>query len=144
MMDIDTYMAESMNRQFEWGVFDCFLFAAGAVQAKTGADHMEGLRGYRSETSAAILLQDRFGTLSLRDVFMELAGAVGAKEVAHIQQCTNGDIACVEWPKKFQKPTDIDQSCGLGVVYRDRVYVCLPKGVTLIPATHRVIDYWSF
>ena len=143
-MDIDSYMLECHSRKFKWGVFDCFLFAAGAVQAKTGIDYMADLRGYGDETSAAILLMDRFETLNLRDVFMDVASAAGAKEVAHIQQCVNGDIACVEWPKKFQRSSEIDQSCGLGVVYRERVYVCVGPGVMLIPPSHRVIDYWSF
>ncbi|MCW2763970.1 MAG: 19, gp19 [Marmoricola sp.] len=143
-MDIDTYMAECMSKRFQWGTFDCFLFAAGAVQAKTGVDHMANLRGYGDETSAAILLQDRFGTLNLRDVFLEVAGHANAKQVPHIQAAYNGDIACVQWPHKFEKASVINQSTGLGVVYRDKVYACAPGGVFRVPPTHRVLDIWSF
>lgn len=143
-MDIDTYMAEAQETAFRWGKFDCFLFAAGAVLSKTGVDHMETLRGYGDEVSASILLRERFGTLSLRDVFLTVAANAGAKQVAHIQQASNGDVACVQWPHKFQKSSQIDQSCGLGVVYRDRVYACAPGGVFVVPNTHRVIDIWSF
>lgn len=42
------YVRESARREFEYGVFDGPLFAAGAVNVMTGHDVAKGLRGYRS------------------------------------------------------------------------------------------------
>jgi len=53
--------AASAARPFEWGRFDCCLFAADAVQAVTGHDPAADLRGrYRSKLGAARVL-GRFG-----------------------------------------------------------------------------------
>lgn len=48
-----------MNRPFEWGSWDCALWAAAAIEAMTGHDLAEDLRGqYSSETEAAEILRD--------------------------------------------------------------------------------------
>lgn len=143
MTVLDAYMTDAQTRKFVWGSFDCFLFAAGAVQAKTGVDHMADLRGYADEQSAAILLQERFGTLKLRDVFLRTARKAGAKEVGRIG-AQDGDVCCVEWPRLARKPHEIDQSIGLGVFWRWQVFACSKRGVIRVPANQRVIDYWRF
>lgn len=50
---------------FEWGVNDCGLFAADAVQALTGEDPASHLRGYSTADEAAGLLEHNGGLLEL-------------------------------------------------------------------------------
>lgn len=137
------YMADAHEKRWSWGEHDCFLFAAGAVQAYTGVDHMATLRGYGDETGAAILLQERFGTLSLRLAFLAVAARACAQPVCsgHV---LDGDVACVSWPHKFIHAHQIDQSTGLGVFYHGRAVVCSPAGLLRVPMGHRVIDVWRF
>lgn len=139
----DKYMREASTRPFKWGVNDCFLFAAGAVAAGTGKDHMADLRGYGDETTAAILLQERFGTLSLAVAFREVARRAGAVKI-NPEDAKTGDVALVSWPRGFQRPTAIDQSAGLGVFHRTRAFVLSPSGLVAVPLGHRVIELWRF
>jgi hypothetical protein len=58
------------NRAFEWGGNDCFLFAADAVLAITGADPAGELRGaYASALQAARILRARGGMAALGGMF---------------------------------------------------------------------------
>lgn len=45
---LTAFLADNYRRPFQPGVWDCAIWAAGAVQAMTGEDHMRGLRGYRT------------------------------------------------------------------------------------------------
>ena len=137
------FMAQAQTERWQWGRHDCFLFAAGAVLAETGVDHMSELRGYNDETSATILLQERFSTLSLREAFLSVARRAGAVPVVP-ELVRDGDVGCVQWPVKFIQPYAIDQSTGLGVFYHGKVVVCSPTGLVRVPVSHRVIDLWRF
>lgn len=141
---LTAYITDAHTKRFQWGTFDCFLFAAGAVAIETGVDHMAELRGYRDETTAEVLLRERFGTTNLRDVFLTVAGNVGAKQV-EIENAQNGDIACVRFPAYFLRSDKIDQSCGLGVWYENKVFILTPTGVMQVPGgSDRIMDVWSF
>lgn len=142
-LDFDAYMRAAATRRWAWGDFDCFLFAAGAVEAMTGIDHMAELRGYRDETSAAILLQERFGTLSLAEAFHAVAERACAQPVGR-DDVRDGDVAVIRWERGFTKATDIDQSVGLGVFHRSKVYALTPVGLATVPLGTRVIELWRF
>ena len=59
------YIDECRSTPFAWGSHDCALFAAGAVEAMTGADLARGLRGkYRDARSATrVIKKAGFGSL---------------------------------------------------------------------------------
>lgn len=42
------FLRENHDRPFQPGVWDCAIWAAGAVEAMTGEDLLRGFRGYRS------------------------------------------------------------------------------------------------
>jgi hypothetical protein len=47
------YLEEAQEREKEWGVFDCGMFAAGAIEAMTGVDLAAEFRGqYAGSISA--------------------------------------------------------------------------------------------
>jgi hypothetical protein len=57
---LSAYIAERAEMPFQWGVNDCALFAAGAVQALTGEDFGKPWRGkYSTEAGAAKALKRR-------------------------------------------------------------------------------------
>jgi hypothetical protein len=145
MESLDKYMGEAMQRRFQYGTFDCFLFAAGAVLATTGKDHMADLRGYGDKTSAEILLRERFGTLNLKAVFLETAHKAHARRLFDRHTAEDGDIALVQWPKVALKSSEIDQSIGLGVYWQWRVFCCASTGVMQVPnVPSRVLEFWRF
>lgn len=141
MATIMDYVNGAHTKRFKWGEHDCFLFAAGAVQVVTGIDYMANLRGYRDETTAEVLLRERFGTTKLRDVFLTVALEY-AKQIP-LEDAQDGDIACVNFGPRFERSDKIDQSCGLGVFYDFGVYCCTPAGLLKVNR-NRIIDVWSF
>jgi hypothetical protein len=143
MTDLERYIDSCRDQHFQWGKLDCFCFAAGAVQAHTGIDHMAQLRDYADETSATILLRERFGTGKLRDAFLCVAQE-HAVQVA-LEDARDGDVACVKWPgQRFVAEHEMDQQYGLGVVFGHVVWAMAPKGLVAVPMTHRVVDLWRF
>lgn len=61
-------IARRMEVPFEWGKHDCALWAADAVQAVTGDDPANDLRGtYSTPTQAADIMRSSGGLTSLAD-----------------------------------------------------------------------------
>jgi hypothetical protein len=64
--DISNYIRDNMHTPFEWGVFDCCVFASHCVYLQTGIDLYEPYRGkYDSELSAA-KAQKKYGTIEVK------------------------------------------------------------------------------
>lgn len=63
---LEKYIAEREKARFAWGVHDCCRFAAGAVEAMTGADLMADLPAYSSAEEADLVLGD-VGLIALVD-----------------------------------------------------------------------------
>lgn len=59
------YLARQLNTRFEWGTHDCVLFAAGAVQAITGAQVLPVQ--WASRAAAAQALRSRGGLVAAVD-----------------------------------------------------------------------------
>lgn len=51
-------------REFAWGTYDCCMWAADVVQAMTGVDHADELRGTYDSAFSARRALDRAGGLS--------------------------------------------------------------------------------
>ena len=76
---------------FEWGVADCCLFVADAVQAMTGDDPASAYRGtYSNETGARLALK-RHGKTTLVATFDDAFGMNVAPARAH-----RGDIVQID------------------------------------------------
>lgn len=142
-MNIHEYMSHCQSQRFTWGTFDCCIYAAGAIEVATGRNPMAACPAYNNDVTASIVLRETFGSTSVRDIFMQLVSEYGAVQIQP-HEMKNGDLACVEWPHEFTRSCDIDQSCGMGVVYNNQVLVCCTHGLVSVPTTHRVIDLWRF
>ena len=58
----------SSRRPFEWGAFDCALFASECVEAVTGIDHFDTYRGrYKTRIGATRLLNKNGGLEAIVD-----------------------------------------------------------------------------
>jgi len=88
---LNDYFVSVRNKEFEYGVFDCCIFTAGAVEAITGEDHMEEFRDqYESKESSDKALEE-IGNGTLYDT---LAAKFGDPIPGSIGQ--RGDIAMFE------------------------------------------------
>jgi hypothetical protein len=82
-------LATHARRAFAWGVHDCLLWAAAAVDAVTGVDHAARFRGRYTDaaTAAAVLRDVGRGTLT-RTLDHELRRSIPA-------MLGRGDIAMI-------------------------------------------------
>lgn len=84
---LTAYLERVTEVPFAWGSNDCALFAASAVQAMTGIDPAEGLRGtYRTALGAAEALRQHGAGTLLKTVTLWLG------EPKHVAQAHRGDI----------------------------------------------------
>ena len=72
---------------FEWGKYDCCLFAADVVREITGVDYAEPFRGkYTAEEGAKALLEEKGGLVEYID------SVLPRKDVNFVQR---GDVVLV-------------------------------------------------
>lgn len=84
-------IVERMAVTFAWGVHDCALWAADAIQAQLGADPAQPLRGtYRTQRQALRVMAPLGG---LRGV----ATAVLGRPLAQPLAARAGDVGLVRW-----------------------------------------------
>lgn len=121
---LDGCIEAGKSRTFEYGSFDCCLFAADTVLAMTGVDYAAPFRGYASQADAAVILDDHGGLQGL------LTHVLG--EPVHVSQMGRGDVCLVEGALGLSTGVCTGSMCwvpspsGLVPVPRDRA-VCAWK-----------------
>jgi hypothetical protein len=107
------FLRENHRRPFQPGRWDCAIWAAGAVEAMTGEDHLRGFRGYRSISEGKRKLEARG--------FADHVAYVAA----HLP----------EVPPAFAQPGDVAVLAGqsLGIVQGAQVYVFGVNGFGMAP-----------
>lgn len=119
-----TYITQNQERPFEWGDFDCCLFAADCVQAMTGEDPAADFRGrYKTKLGAAKALK-RIGAGDLESTLDKILGEP-IKE--HAQK---GDICLVE----------TEEGPAAGVIYSRVIWV--PGPAALQALKQQPIKVW--
>ena len=109
------FLREHHARPFAPGRWDCAIWAAGAVEAMTGEDHLRGFRGYRTIAEGKRKLQ-----------------AKGFDDhVAYVASLLP------EVPPAFAQPGDVAVLAGqsLGIVQGANVYVFGVNGFGTLPFT---------
>lgn len=117
-----TEIERARSRTFEWGKFDCALFACDCVLAVTGVDPAAEFRGtYSTEDEARKLL----GTEGLDGFASAIAGKTELKEISPTF-AQRGDVVLVE---------NGDPTRALGVVGLDgRFVLCASEpGLARVP-----------
>ena len=122
-------LLESRHRmQFAWGVHDCCLFAADAVEAMTGSDPAANWRGSYSTEAGAEAIIGRIGLEGMVAAALEAFGA-GACDPAFAQR---GDVVLV---LVGNQPT-------MGVCTGDAVAAPGPDGLVFV-GLGDVLRAWS-
>lgn len=123
---LGAFLADARGRKFRWGIWDCCLFAAGAVEAITGIDPAAELRGkYMTKKEARLLMSD-FAGGGVSETIWRIASGYGCKEVS-VLTAQRGDIVIAE--------TSLGDA--LGVIGMDGRFALFagPEGVTTLPVS---------
>jgi len=80
-------VSEAHAQRFAWGKLDCCLWAAACVEAQTGVDHADGIRGTYDDAAGAARIVKRMG--GLRGI-----GALAGRAVPPLS-AMHGDIGLV-------------------------------------------------
>ncbi|AHI60023.1 TPA: hypothetical protein NNT57_004609 [Salmonella enterica] len=144
-MDLNDFIRHCDGLTFKWGVFDCCQFAGKAIAVQCGKNPMDTVPHYVDETTASIALRERFGTVSVRDAFLQIADEYGAEKVLN-NSLKDGDILSIDFTRYGAgRHGQVDQSFGMGVFYLGSIYVCLqPRGLARLGNDLTLTDAWRF
>lgn len=91
------FLLERADQPFAWGVNDCALFAADAVQAATGTDIAAEFRGlYTDEDGALAAIRELTGGSTVADAAAWCAARHGLSEWQHPLCAQRGDLVVAE------------------------------------------------
>ena len=110
---LSDYIDRLAGRPFQWGVNDCLIMVAGAVELLTGVDYAEPYRG-------------KYGSLAKgkRLISMPLLKFVGSKfEPIETVRAIDGDIGAVKQGREW----------GFGVFIGAHLYVMTESGIGILP-----------
>lgn len=85
------YLQDNHNRPFEWGKFDCCLFAADVIQILTGRDPAKAFRGKYTTARGAALALRRYGQGDIISTADEQLG----REIT-LLQAKRGDACAID------------------------------------------------
>ena len=123
-------LAKSFERRFEYGAFDCCLFACECIEATTGEDLSLGLRGSYADTVSAALAIRRAGAGDVEMLAASMAVRHGLPEIAPAV-ARQGDIVLSGW----------DGVMALGVCVGEDALLATQPGLTAIPM-HEWLRAW--
>lgn len=113
---LSDYIDRVAARPFQWGVNDCLIMVAGAVELMTGVDHAEGYRGKYSSLKEGKKL---IGKSLLRFVGSKL-------EAIEPVRAVDGDIGALKQDKEW----------GFGLFIGPYLYVMTETGIGILPRSH--------
>jgi len=113
---LDALVTARLFEPFSWGSNDCALFAADAVQAVTGTDLAQAIRGYRGPRQALRVLADHGGVRAI-------ACAALGNPHEDIIDSRDGDIAMIVSGKRE----------ALSLVYGGMAVAPGPDGLHWVP-----------
>jgi len=119
---LERYLIENEKQNFQYGHFDCCLFAAGAIEAMTGVDLAEAFRGhYANHKQAMVIVRKACGRMSFVSLAAKLFEKAHMPEVAP-QFAQRGDVVLIRQPRNHSL---------LGIVALDGIHAMIPIGVGL-------------
>ncbi|MBF0270313.1 MAG: hypothetical protein HQL44_17165 [Alphaproteobacteria bacterium] len=115
-------IASAHGRAFEWGSFDCCLWACDVVEALTGVDPAAPFRGrYKSKRGAFVALK-RFAGGGMLETARKIADDLSCPEVP-VKTARRGDVVLLER----------DDGPALGVCVGKDVAAASLTGLCLVP-----------
>jgi hypothetical protein len=95
--ELDQFLINNAKTPFQWGVLDCCLFAASAIQAFTGTDIADDFRGkYSTQTSAFALIKTVTGGTTVEDAAVYCATKHGLTEWSTPLLAQRGDLVVIQ------------------------------------------------
>jgi hypothetical protein len=95
--EYNTHIKEHAIDAFGWGVNDCCMFPANAIQAFTGVDIASDFRGkYSDEASAFALIKTITGGTTVADAAAYCANKHGLIEYQHPLMAKRGDLVVIQ------------------------------------------------
>jgi hypothetical protein len=95
--ELDSFLRDHRHTPFAWGLNDCCLFAANAIQAFTGTDIAADFRGkYTDEASAFALIKSVTGSSTVADAVAWCAEKHGLLEWPTPRYAQRGDLLVME------------------------------------------------
>jgi hypothetical protein len=91
------FILENAHKPFEWGINDCCLFPANAIQAISGVDLADDFRGkYSDETSAFALIKSLTGGSTVADAAAYCAHKHELAGYQHPLMAKRGDLVVIK------------------------------------------------
>ena len=112
---LSDYIDRVAGRKFQWGVNDCLIMVAGAVELMTGVDYAEGYRGRYSSLAEGKKLIDK-SLLKFVGEHLEAINPVHALD---------GDVGALRQGREW----------GFGVFIGPHLYVMTENGIGILPRT---------
>jgi hypothetical protein len=122
---LSEYLTANALTRFEYGALDCGLFVAGAIEAMTGVDVAESLRGkYTNRREAFAAIRSISGIATMEAIAVHIAEQYGVKEVP-VSSAQRGDAVVL---KKGRAST-------LGIIAMHGTEVLMPykDGILRVP-----------
>jgi hypothetical protein len=95
--ELDAFLREQEKAPFQWGVNDCCLMAANAIQAFTGTDIADDFRGkYTTELEAFRLIKTVTGGTSVEDAAAYCAQKHALTEWHSPKLAQRGDLVVIQ------------------------------------------------
>jgi hypothetical protein len=89
---LQTLLDDARTQEFLWGRWDCCQWAGLCVEAQTGVNPIEHIRGrYKTSIGAMRVLRREFGVASIRDAVTQMMGDPVPPRLAG-----RGDLALVD------------------------------------------------
>jgi hypothetical protein len=130
---LSEYIVANATRPFKYGMLDCGLFLAGAIEAITGVDVAEGLRGrYRTRKKAFEAIKDMCGIATTEAIAAHLAEKYGAKEVP-ILYAQAGDAVVLRHGRR--------SSLGIVAMHGTEILTPYKDGILRLPLEHATKSY---
>lgn len=124
--ELTHFICENVNRPFQWGKFDCCMFAADAIKIMSGVDPATEFRGRYRSASGAYKQLKKHGYNNVDEVLRAKLG----KPIPRLQ-CNQGDIASISTP----------EGIAAGVIFGASIYAPGPEGMTATPLKKAINIY---
>ena len=121
---LDGFLTANRETRFEYGAWDCCLFACNAIQVMTGVDVAVQFRGrYHSRTEAFRAIRDYASSPSVQAVAGRVTEAYAMPQV-DILRARRGDVVLIRRPR--------DYSLGIVALNGTDVVTVTPQGLQRI------------
>jgi hypothetical protein len=124
---LSDYLVRTANRPFQYGVLDCGLFVAGAIEAMTGVDVADGMRGkYSSRKTAFAAIRSLCGRASMTGIADYLAERHGIEETL-LAFAQRGDVVQLH-----------SGTIGLVAMHGTEILVPCADGILRLPLSYAI------